>query len=172
VQRLGQNPFGQAETRADAAGLAFGGIPAQRGEPLLELAVAAHGAVARGVVGHLGHQRLLLFQVGQQGVEVAGGQHPVAGQHVEVALFGILWQITDFPGPCDGACVRLAFPRQDADGGRLACAVAANQPDAVAWLHAQRRTVGGEQRARPGADLEVRCGDQAALLMVVVTCRL
>ena len=143
AQRLGQNPFGQAETRADAARLAFGSVPAQRGEPLLELAVAADGFVAGGVVGHLGHQRLLLFQVGQQGVEAAGGQHPVAGQHVEVALFGILWQVTDFPAAGDGAGVRLALAGQDAHGGGLAGTVAADEPDAVAGLHPQRRTVGG-----------------------------
>ena len=110
AQRLGQNPVGQAETRADAAGLAFGGVPAQRGEPLLELTVAAHGAVAGGVVGHLGHQRLLLLQVGQQGVEAAGGEHPVAGQHLEVALLGILWQVTDFPAAGDGAAYGSPSP--------------------------------------------------------------
>ena len=164
AQGLGQNTFGQAETRADAARLAFGGVPAERREPLLELAVAAHGAVTGGVVGHLGHQRLLLFQVGQQRVEAAGGQHPVAGQDLEVALFGILWQITDFPAAGDGARVRLALACQDAHGRGLAGAVAPDEADAVAGLHPQRRAVGGEQRARSGADLEVRCGDHAAYL--------
>ena len=163
MQRLSQNPFGQAKTRADTAGLAFGGIPAERGEPLLELAVAADGFIAGGVVGDLGHQGLLLFQIGQQRVEAARGQHPVAGQHVEVALFGILWQVTDFPGARDGAGVRLAFACQDAHGGGLAGAVAANEADAIARLHPQRGAVGGQQRARSGADLEVRCGDHAAL---------
>ena len=140
-------------------------VPAERGEPLLELAVAAHRAVAGGVVGDLGHQRLLLLQVGQQGVEAAGRQHPVAGQDVEVALSGILWQITDFAGAGDGARVGLALACQDAHGGGLARAVAADEADAVAGLHPQRRTVGGQQRARACADLEVRCGDHAALLL-------
>ena len=162
AQRLGQNPFGQAETRTDAARLAFGGIPAERGEPLFELAVAADGFVAGGVVGDLGHQGLLLLQIGQQRVEAAGGQHAVARQHVEVALSGILWQITDFTGARDRARVRLAFAGEDAHGGGLAGAVAADQPDAVAGLHPQRRSFGGQQRARAGADLEVRCGDHAA----------
>ena len=168
VQRLGQNPFGQAKTRTDAARLAFGGIPAERGEPLLELAVAADGFVAGGVVGHFGHQGLLLFQICQQSVQTARGQHPVAGQHVEVALFGILWQVTDFPGPCDGAGVRLPLAGQDAHGGGLTRAVAADEPDAIARLHPQRSAVGGQQRARPGADLEVRCGDHAALSICVL----
>ena len=172
AQRLGQNPFGQPETRADAARLALGGIPAERGEPLLELAVAADGLVAGGVVGDLGHQRLLLLQVGEQRVEAARRQHPVAGQHVEVALLGILWQVTDFAGARDGARVRLAFAGEDAHGGGLACAVAADQADAVAGLHAQRGAVGGQQRARAGADLQVRCGDHAASpSFLSVTCR-
>ena len=172
AQRLGQNPFGQAEARADPAGLALGGVSAERGEPLLELAVAPDRLVAGGVVGDLGHQRLLLLQIGEQRVEAAGRQHPVAGQHVEVALSGILWQITDLAGARDGARVGLALAGQDAHGRGLARAVAADQADAVAGLHPQRRAVGGQQRARAGADLEVRCGDHAALLLLTsVTCR-
>ena len=170
AQRLGQNPFGQAEARADAAGLALGAVPAERREPLLELAVAAHGAVTGGVVGDLGHQRLLLLQIRQQSVEAARREHPVAGQHVEVALSGILWQITDFTGPRDVARVGLALAGQDAHGGGLARAVSADEPDTVAGLHPQGGSVRGQQRARACADLEVRCGDHAALL-VTVTCR-
>ena len=159
AQLLRQHPFGQAETRADPAGFALGAVAAQRDESLLELAVAADRAVARVVVGDLGHQRLLLLQIGEQGVQSARRQHPVAGQHVEIALSGILWQVTDFAGAGDRSRVRFALARQDAHGGGLARAVAPDQPDAVAGLHAQVRAVGGEQGARTSADLEVRCGD-------------
>ena len=173
VQRLGQNTFGQAETGADAAGLALGGVPAQRGEPLFELTVFPYRLVAGGVVGHLGHQRLLLFQGGKQRVEPAGGQHPVTGQDVEVSLFGILWQVTDFPAARDGAGVRLPLAGEDAHRGGLAGTISADESDAITGLHPQRRPVGGQQSARPGADLEVRCGDHAAvpLFLVVVICR-
>jgi hypothetical protein len=143
AQRLGQNTFGQAETRADPPGLALGGVSTQCGEPLFELTVFPYRLVAGGVVGHLGHQCLLLLQVGKQRVQAAGGQHPVAGQDVEVSLFGILWQVTDFSAARDGAGVRLSLAREDAHGGGLAGAVAADQPDAIAGLHPQRRTVGG-----------------------------
>ena len=168
-QRLGQNPLRQTETRADPTCLAFGGVPAERREPLLELAVAAYRFVTGGIVGDLGHERLLLLKVGEQRVEPARREHPIPGQHVEVALLGILWQVTDFPAAHDGACVRLALTGQDPHGGGLASAVSADQPDAIAGLHAQRRAVSGQQCARPGADLEVRCGDHAALLFI--TCR-
>ena len=85
-------------------------VPAERGEPLLELAVAAHRPVAGGVVGDLGHQRLLLFQVGQQGVEAAGGQHPVAGQRSRGCP---LWDpVADNRFPrCGRWCPRTARPR-------------------------------------------------------------
>src|SRR6185369_11402814 len=79
-------------------------------------------------------------------------QHPIAGQHLEVALLGILWQITDFPITGDGAGVRLTLACQDPHGGGLPGAVAPDEPDPVARLHPQRRA---------GADLEVRCGDHA-----------
>ncbi len=164
AQRLRQNPFGQAETRADAARFALGGVPTESGESLLELPVAAHGLVSGGVVGDLGHDRLLLLQVGEQGVEPTRRQHPVAGQHVEVALPGILWQVADLAGALDGARVGFALAGEDAHRGGLARAVAADEADAVTGLDPQRRAVDGQQRARSGADLEVRCGDHAAPL--------
>jgi len=34
-------------------------------------------------------------------VEPARREHPVAGQHVEVTLLGILWQVTDFAAAGD-----------------------------------------------------------------------
>jgi hypothetical protein len=170
AQRLRQNAIGQAEAGTDPAGLALGAVPAEGGEPLLELAVATDGTIAGGVVGDLGHQRLLLLQVGQQGVEAARRQHPIACQGVEVAFSWILWQIADFAGPGDGARVWLTFARQNPHGGGLARTVSAHEPDAVAGLHPKGRPVGGQQRARACADLEVRCGDHAALL-IPITCR-
>ena len=117
-----------------------------------------------GVVGDLGHQRLLLLQIGKQGVETARREHPVAGQHVEVALSGILRQVPDLAGPCDGARVGLALAGENAHGRGLSGAVSSDESDAVAGLHPKGRSVDGQQRARACADLEVRCGDHAALL--------
>ena len=142
MQLLRQDPLGQTETRADAARFAFGAVAAQRYEPLLELAIAADRAVPRVVVGDLSHQRSLLFQIGEQHVQPAGRQHPVAGQHLEIALFGILGKVADFAGAGDRPGVRLGLARQDAQRGGLACAVAPNQPDAITGLDPQVRAVG------------------------------
>ena len=106
------------------------------------MAVAADRAVAGVVVGDLGHQRLLLFQIREQHVQPAGRQHPVAGQHVEISLFGILWQVTDFAGAGDRSGIGFGFAGQNAQGGGFARAVTADQPDAVAGLHPQIRAIG------------------------------
>ncbi len=159
AQLLGQHAVGQSETRADPARFAFGAVAAERGEALLELAVAADRTITGGVVSNLGHQRLLLFQVGEQGVQSACREHPVAREHVEVTLFGILRQITDLAGACHGARVRFPLAREDAQRRRLAGAVATDEPDPVPRLYPQRRAVGIEQRARSCADLEVRSRD-------------
>ena len=167
-QRLGQHSFGQTQARTDPPRLAFSRITAEGGEALLEVAVAADGLVLLGRVDHLGHQDLLLLQVGQQGVQASRRQHPVAGQHVKVALSGILRQVADLTVAHHGAGIGLTLPRQDAQGGGLARTVAADQTDAVAGLDPQRRTFSEQQGARAGADLEVRCGDQLRTLLLLV----
>jgi hypothetical protein len=136
---LRQNAFGQAEARADARGLALGDIAAQRGEPLLQLAVAAYRAITVGLIDDLGHPRLLLLEIGEQRVEAARRQHPFPCQHVEVALFGILWEIADFTTAHHGAGIRLRLACEDSHGCGLARAVAPYQADAITWLDPQRR---------------------------------
>ncbi len=106
------------------------------------MAVTTDGTVARIVVGDFGHQRLLLLQISEQRVQSAGRQHPVAGQHVEIAFFGILWQVTDFAGTSDRSGIGFALPGQDAQGAGLARAVAPDQPDAIAGLNPQIGAVG------------------------------
>src|SRR6202012_2788847 len=108
----------------DPARFAFGAVPAERGEALLELAVAPDRTITCGIVGDLRHQGLLLFQVGERGVQSACREPPVAREDVEVALFGILRQITDLAGACHGARVRFPLAGEDAQRRRLAGAVA------------------------------------------------
>ena len=142
AELLRQDPFSQAEAGADAGGFAFCGVAAQRHELLFELAVTTDRAVTCVVVGDLGHQCLLLLQVGEQYVQPAGRQHTVAGQHVEIAFFGILRQVTNFTDAGDRSCVRFAFSRQNAQRRGLTRTVAPHQPDAVAGLHPQIGAVG------------------------------
>ena len=161
-QLLGQDTVGQAEAGADAAGVALGGVSTEGRKPFLQNAVPAHRLVAGGLVDHLGHDGLLLLQVGQQRVQAAGREHPVAGQDVQIAFLRILRQVTDLADALDRPGIRLAFTGQDAQRRGLAGSVAADQTDPVARLDPQRGTLEGQQRARSGADLQVRCGDHAA----------
>jgi len=114
---------------------------------------------SRDVVDDLGHDRLLLLQLRQQRVQPACRQHPVARQYAQVALPGILWEVTDSALALDRARIRLGLTREDPHRGRLASAVAADQADPVPRLHAECRSRRGQQDPRAGADLQVRCGD-------------
>ena len=101
----------------------------------------------------------MLLQVGQQGVQPARGQHPIASQNIQIALARILRQITDLAGIDHGPGIGLTLPRQDPHSGGLAGTVAAHQSDAVTGLDSQCRSFCEQQGARPGADLKVRSGD-------------
>ena len=126
AERLVEHAVRQAQAVADAGGLGLGDIAAESGEALLEAAVAGDGLVAHLVVDGLGHQGLLLLHVAQDLVESARGEHPILGEDVEVALLGILRQVTEFARAADGARVGLRLAGQDAQGGGLAGAVAAH----------------------------------------------
>ena len=121
--------------------------------PFLEFAVPPDRLVHCGVVDDLGHDRLLLLQVGEERVETACRQDPVAGQHVEVSLSWILWQVADLTGSDDASRVGFTFPGEDAHRGGLTCAIAADEADPVSRLDAQRGTLDGQQRTRASADL-------------------
>jgi hypothetical protein len=154
AQRLVQHPVGQPQVGADPGRLGLGRVAAERGEPVLEPAVPAHHGVPGGVVGGLGQLGLGLFQLVQQGVQAAGGQHPVLAQHAEVAGARVLRQVADLAAPADGPAVRQGLAGQHAQGGGLAGAVAADQPDPVAGLDAQ----GGAGQQDPGAGTQLQVG--------------
>ena len=162
AQRLVEHPVGQAEVGADPGGLGLGRVAAERGEAVLQPAVPAHDRVLGRVVGGLGQLDLGLLQLVQQGVQPAGGQHPVAGEHGEIAGARILRQVADLAAPVDAAVVRQRLAGQHAQGAGLAGAVAADQPDAVAGLDAQGRA--GQQDAGAGTQLQGGCGDHGDAL--------
>ena len=154
AQRLGEHAVGQAQVGADAGGVALGGVPAHGGELVLEPAVAAHRLVPLGVVGRLGHGDLRLDELVPQDVEPAAGQHPVAGGDVEVAAARVLRQVADLADDVDLAGVRDALPGQRGEGGGLAGAVAPDQADPVAGLHAE----GGVADEDAGAGTKLEAG--------------
>ena len=152
AQRLDQHAVGQAQVGADAGGVALGGVPTERGELVLELAVTADGLVALGVVGGLGHGDLRLDQLVPEDVEPAAGEHAVARGDVEVAAARVLREVADLADDVDLAGVRDPLPGQRGEGRRLPGAVASDQPDPVARLHAQVRAT--DEDAGAGAELE------------------
>jgi len=152
AQRLGEHAVGQAERRADARRLALGGVPAERGELVLQLPVATDGSVPLGLVGRLGHRDLCLDQPGTQHVQAAPGQHPVARGDVEVAAAGVLRQIADLAGDLHLPRVREPLSGQRGQRRRLTGTVAPHQADAVAGLHAQGRVA--DEDAGAGTEFE------------------
>ena len=77
-----------AQIRAASASAAY---PPSAGELVLQRAVAADQLVV-GVVAEL---RLELLHLGEQRVQAAGGQHPVAGGDAQVAGARVLRQVAD-----------------------------------------------------------------------------
>ncbi|KAF0963241.1 hypothetical protein MLGJGCBP_03633 [Rhodococcus sp. T7] len=160
VQLLTEDAVGQSEAVADACRLALGLVSTEGGEPVLEVAVLADRLVAFGVVDDLRHQDLLLLHVPQQRVETARGQHPVLCEDVEVAFLRVLREVPEVAGADHGARVRLSLPGEDAEGGRLAGTVTADQPDAVAGLYPQSRSGSRQQRPHSSSNFQVGSGDQ------------
>ena len=62
------------------------------------------------LVGVLGQLGLELVHLGQQRVQAAGGEHPVAGGDLQVAGARVLRQVADGAAPVDCAGVRLPSP--------------------------------------------------------------
>jgi hypothetical protein len=149
-----EHPVGQPEVGADPGRLGLGRVAAERGEPVLEPAVPAHDA-SRVASSAASASSTWVFSRSCSSVsEAAGGQHPVLAQHGEVAGARVLRQVADLAAPVDGARVRQRLAGEHAQGGGLAGAVAADQPDAVAGLDAQ----GGAGQQDPGAGTQLQVG--------------
>jgi hypothetical protein len=151
LQCLRENAIREPEVRADSRGFTFRSVAAERGEALFQPAVAVDRLVPLGVVDEFRHRGLRLFHIAQQGVEAAGGQHPILRGDREIALTRILWQVTEFTGPADLSAVRLTLPCQHFQRRGLAGTVPPDEPDAVALLDAEGGV--GKQDARAGAQL-------------------
>ncbi|SKZ81933.1 Uncharacterised protein [Mycobacteroides abscessus subsp. abscessus] len=70
-------------------------------------------------------------------VEPTRRQHAIACDDVEVAFFGVLRQIAEIAGPGHRSGVGLGLARENAQRGRLTCAIAADEADPVAGLNTQ-----------------------------------
>src|SRR5690606_30557012 len=161
VEGLAEDPVGQTEAVADARGLGFGDVTAERRETFLERTVLTDGTGAGALVHGLRHECLLLLRAAHDRVEAPRREHALLGEDVEIALLGILRQVPDVSGTDHGAGVGFAFTREDPQGRGLAGTVAPHEADPVPGLHPQPRAGGGEQRPHAGADFEVGSGDHA-----------
>ena len=109
AQRLVEDAVGQAEVVADRRRLALGGIPAERGEPVLEVAVLAHRLVALGVVD----DSAIAVCCFSSRASACRGRAPRArgrAEHIEIALARVLRQVADVAAAVDLARVRLGAP--------------------------------------------------------------
>ena len=135
------------------AASALGGVPAHRGELVLEPAVAAHRLVPLGVVGRLGHGDLRL---GELVACRTSRPRPESTRSLAVMsrspLRGSCGQVADLAGDLDLAGVRDALPGERGQRGGLAGAVAADQADPVAGLHAEGGVA--DEDAATGTQLE------------------
>ncbi len=135
VHGLGQDPVRQSEVGTDPGSLGFGGVPAEAGELLLDPPVALGGRFQFPGVGELGHLDLDLLQLRDQHVQAAGGEHPVLGGDVHVALAGVLREIADRQRP----------------GDRCRRAAVLHRPAPAAWSSSRRRSGRPGRPGRRGA---------------------
>jgi hypothetical protein len=149
---LAQHPVGQAETGGDGRRFGLGGVPPEHVQALLGIGVSVQCLVAP-----IGHRELGVAEVRHDDVQAAAGEHPVAGQLVEVAGPRVLRQVADAAATVDLAPGRLRLTGQHPGERGLACAVTADQPDPVALADPERGVI--EQQSRASAQLDTGGGD-------------
>ena len=88
-------------------------------------------------------------------IQAACGENALARRLLDISLAGILGQITNGARASHRTTIRLRLPCQNAHGRRLARAVAADEANAVAGLHAEVLPGGVEKRARSYPDFEI-----------------
>lgn len=156
VQGLAEHPVGQVERGGDGGGLGLGGVSAL-GEELGLLALVLLERLLTGGALAVGDALLVVAHLADQGVQAAGGQDAVAGEHVEVAGARVLREVADLAGAGDGTCGGLALTGQDLGESGLAGAVAADQADAVALGDAEGGAL--DEDTGTGAQLDAGGGD-------------
>ena len=122
-------------------------------------AVPAHRRITRRVV-IAAHANFGRAHVAAYNVEAARRQDAIACKNVEIAGPRVLQQVADLAGRGDRAGRRERLAGEHLRQRRLARAVAADQPDAIAGGNAKGDGI--EQHPGADADLNVGGGDHAA----------
>ena len=153
AQRLAEDPVLDAQAVRDLGRLRLRGVAAAGVQLGVGLAVAAHRAVADGVV-LAAHLHLGLAQPADHVAESAGGQDPVAGQQLGVAGARVLRQVADLAGRGDCPAAGSASPARILVRVVLPAPLRPTRP--ILSPAATRKLRPVHQEPRPGADLEVR----------------
>ena len=146
AKRLPERLLRQSQAGGQRRCLRLGRVPAEYGEPFLEVAVPAHGRVPPARVG-VGHCHLGFAHAAHQRIKAARREHAVHRQRLEVADHGVLRQVPDGTAAADLARGRTALARQHPREGRLAGAVPADE----AYLVASRDLEAGGLKQQPCA---------------------
>ena len=159
--RLGEHPVGQAEVGADPGRLGLGRVPAEPGELVLQRAVPADAPGRR--------RRPRPAAASSVFISASSVSRPRAdstrsrGGDVQVAGARVLRQVADRRrGGRPRRRTAAPSPASTLQRGGLAGAVAADQADPVAGLHAQGGL--GQQDAGAGAQLQAGGGDHGDAL--------
>src|SRR5690606_3180603 len=130
----------------------------EREEAVLETRVAAHRGIARGGV-RARHLLRRAAHLEHEMAEPARVEDAGACRILRVARSRILRQVADLAAAIDPPAGRLALPREDLRQGRLAGAVAADEPDLVTLVDAEVHA--GHEQARADPDLEIVHGEHS-----------
>ena len=150
AQRLAEHPGGQAEVGGDSGRFTLRGPAALRAELGIQAGVAIHRLLPHRLV-LAGHVRLGTTDPAHHLVQVAGGEHSVPGELVQVASAWVLRQVADRAVVRDRAAGRLALAGQGAGQRSLSGAVAPHQTDPHSGVDAKVRP--GEELTGPDSEL-------------------
>ena len=121
IKHPGRKPQIVTDLRRFSVGL----VAAERLVALLQAGELRTRLVALRPVGLL-HDLLMLCHGALDLIQPARGEHTVAGGLLDIALLGVLREVTDLASPSHRATVGFGLPRQDAHRRRFAGAVAAD----------------------------------------------
>ena len=158
AERLVEDAVGQRQVVGDRGRLGFGGVPAERLEALGERSIPSHGARRYiGVV--IGHREACLVHPDRKLAEAPRIQDAGAGQVFGITRARILGQVPELPAAIDASGSWQKVAREHLCECRLACTIAAYEPDLVARAH----TEGDVRHEHPGAhaNLEVVHGEHS-----------
>jgi hypothetical protein len=163
LELLAEQAVIDAETSCDLGSLGLGRVAAGGMEGGIGLLVALHAPLVD--FGDLGsHLALGLAQASHHGIQAAGGQDPVLGQHLGVAGARVLRQVAESARVRHRARRRQSLTREDLGQRGLAGTVAPDQPDPVPGGDPERDVL--HQQARAGAHFELGSGDHGEVLAV------